>query len=104
MKTEELRELVKNFRNGILNGDSVKGECFEVCDPLSDYLNSIGLKNKLIRGFVDDGYKEYRHYWIQFRRSIIDPTCRQFKKSKGNDIFIGRRPDWYFLEFSVNTP
>ena len=96
MKTKELKEIVKSFRNGILKRRSVKMKCFMVCSPLSSYLNIIGVKNEMIKGCVFDHDEAYNHYWIEFGKRIIDPTYSQFLKArKGIDIFIGIRPKWY---------
>ncbi len=91
----ELKNIVTQFRNGIVGRQRVKGRCYMVCAPLSTYLDLISFPNKLIEGNI---YGD-EHWWLKFEDgTICDPTASQFKKPDGSKmpkVFIGEKPKWY---------
>lgn len=115
MKPEdiELVQIVKEFRDGILDGDSPDGSCFLVCYPLEGYLSFLGYKVKLIKGLVDDSIDTVSsHCWIELIETgdIIDPTASQFydfdnidttfsiDKESNNlmpEVYFGKLPSFY---------
>ena len=94
---KELRFVVSEFTEGILNGDNPDGCCYIVCSALSGYLHFMFkgyAKCPVVKGYVDD----CEHFWIEWYGEIIDPTASQFKRPNGRSmpkIYIGKKPEWY---------
>lgn len=97
MSDADLLELVTEFRDGMLDGQSSENWCFMVCAPLQGYLNAIGVPCDLIEG--NGRLKNTNHFWLELEDGrIIDPTADQFTKEDGTPlpkVLIGHMPDWY---------
>jgi len=95
-----LRQIVTEFRNGLLEGKKPAGMCYAVCAPLSTVLSLAGYLNNVVTGYLYNSWNE--HYWIELEdETIIDPTASQFKKPDGEnmpDVYIGEKPIWYDME------
>jgi len=107
-----LYRLVKEFRDGILDGNPPEDYCYMVSDPLTTVLELHGIQNRLCRGEVVSPWAQvsaphrngiYGHFWIGLPDgSIIDATASQFRRPCGRQmpaVYIGPRPEWYFDEF-----
>lgn len=102
--------LVRQFRDGILDGEDPEQWCFMVSAPLEGFLSAMGIKCKLVKGQVHT----YSHFWIELEdKTIIDATASQFRRPNGREmpiVFIGNKPDWYqvknnkrMLKKAINT-
>lgn len=98
---KELMDIVKEFRDGILEGKDPDCMCYAVCLPLQSYLTMIGVETVLTAGDVDSENKGmWEHYWLTMKDGIIiDPTASQFEgevnKDPIPDVYIGLKPEWY---------
>lgn len=108
MTDKKLFKLVKDFREGILDGSPPKYCCYIVSSPLSSYLEFCGVKNKLVEGTIIFEWDEYSHYWIELPDGrIIDPTASQFLSDEGEpmpEVYIGSKPSWYVTIINAPLP
>jgi hypothetical protein len=89
-----LRQIVSEFRKGILGKRNSAAMCYAVCAPLQSYLGLIGYETELVEG----DFGTTNHYWLELPDgTIIDPTADQFSTPmrKMPKIYIGPLPDWY---------
>ena len=91
--------IVKEFCEGLLEEKESTGMCFVVAWPLAGYLNFLGYDCVVTEGVV---YKDFQHFWITLScGTIIDATASQFNdliENKMPPIYIGEKPDWYFVK------
>ena len=105
MNDGEILEFAKDFREGILDGDSSEMMCFAVCAPLETLLNMYGVDCELIEGSVGN----CNHYWLELSDGrILDPTADQFNNldRRFPEVYLGAKPagwslnlinsDWFF--------
>lgn len=106
----ELEKLVTEFRKNILRKDiNSDNTCYSICYPLSIYLQSKGIKNKLGMGVFNkenNSKNGTHHYWIYINddKDVIDPTIEQFKIKEMTNIFIGNitKHEDYFIHITDN--
>jgi hypothetical protein len=99
-----LPTIVRQFRDGVLDGEDPENWCYMVSAPLQGFLSATGVPCKLIEGHVHNN----PHYWIELPcGKIIDATASQFRRPNGRAmpaVFIGERPTWYLPRQKTGTP
>ena len=100
LSQQDLKQIAKEFTDGLLNERATTDMCYAVCSPLQSYLDMFDIDCKLVKGdfLIKDVIIE--HYWIEMDdNSILDPTADQLSKQYDLPelpmIFIGNKPDWY---------
>lgn len=99
MTDKQIIIVAKGFTKGLLGNTASLNMCFDVCYPLSGYLNFAGIPCELTKGeILYDGGK-WHHYWITLSDGrIIDPTADQFVKPGGErlqNIWVENKPENY---------
>lgn len=92
----KLKQIVKGFRDGVLEGRESAFMCMAVCAPLQGYLSLCGYETSLVHGTVDLSDYDMDHVWLGLEDgSIIDPTADQFKELELPPVYIGVLPAAY---------
>lgn len=89
-------DLSTRFVDYVLDGKSSNEKCFDICYPLSLFLELHGFPNLIIRGMFIP--KNMTHYWLKVRNdggNIIDPTRKQFYPNDIESVYHGYKPDEY---------
>jgi hypothetical protein len=96
----ELRKIVSEFREGILDGGDSAFMCIAVCSPLEGYLrHAHGIETHAVAGTIDLGEYNMEHFWLEMDDgTVIDPTADQFKELRLPPVYIGARPKAYLVE------
>lgn len=98
---KQLRRIVTEFRDGILDGGSSEFMCIAVCSPLEGYLRfAHGIETHAVAGAVWDGEGyEREHFWLETPAGlVIDPTADQFPGLNLPPVYIGTLPPQYIRE------
>lgn len=95
--SEQLRQVVTEFREGILDGQPSAFMCIAVCSPLEGYLRfAHGIETHAVAGTVDCGDYNMEHFWLETEDgTVIDPTADQFKELNLPPVYIGALPEGY---------
>lgn len=95
-----IKDLVTEFREGILGGQSSYLKCILVCDPLESYLRYEGIETHVVSGFVWDGQgRSCEHFWLETEDgTVIDPTADQFVGLNLPPVYIGSLPPTYIAD------
>lgn len=96
----DLKQIVTEFREGILDGGTSKFMCIAVCAPLEGYLRvAQGVETHAVGGTVDLGDYNMEHFWLEMDDgTVIDPTADQFDELNLPPVYIGPRPKAYLVE------
>lgn len=102
MSDDELREIVSEFRSGLLGeGKSSEGMCFVVALPLSSYLRvCCGVDCELAKSDHTeiDNSPWHEHFWIKLSDGrVLDPTFDQFCENPGEPVYIGQPTEFHAL-------
>lgn len=82
-----LRRIARQFVAGIMEGSNSKDMCFVVCNPLTAYLNFLGIECELTEGEIFNDQGKWHHYWVTLPDGrVIDPTADQFIKPNGKRL------------------
>lgn len=88
-----LKTFCREFRKGMLNGQSSHGNCAKVSWALQGYLSyAMSLDTKVYEGDVG----EWNHIWLSMPDGrVIDCTADQFNKGKRRypKVYIGKPLD-----------
>lgn len=86
MTDRQLKRFAREFRCGILNGQSPDRMCFAVCAPLQTLLDIAGIETEM----VEAHFSEINHVWLRLKDGrILDPTADQFGLEA---IYLGPLP------------
>lgn len=86
MTDRHLRKLVREFRDGILDGRPAEMMCFAVCAPLQAYLAICGIETRLVYASL----AEVNHVWLRLPDGrVLDPTADQFGLEA---VYLGELP------------
>jgi hypothetical protein len=90
-----LKNIVRDFTKGLLDGKPSARMCLAVCMPLASFLRIYGYRGVVTEGTVNG----LEHFWITLPDgTILDPTASQFSKPDGSPmpkIYVGLKPEWY---------
>lgn len=97
---DKLRQIVTEFREGILDGGTSAFMCIAVCAPLEGYLRvGHGIDTHAVAGTIDLGDYNMEHFWLETEDgTVIDPTADQFEELNLPPVYIGKRPAAYLVE------
>lgn len=100
----ELKQIVTEFREDILDGGSSAFMCIAVCAPLEGYLRvGHGIDTHAVAGTIDLGDYNMEHFWLEMEDgTVIDPTADQFEELRLPPVYIGPRPAAYLVEEEVS--
>lgn len=96
----DLKQIVSEFRDGILDGGGSAFMCIAVCAPLEGYLRVChGIETHAVAGTIDLGRYNMEHFWLEMDDgTVIDPTADQFEELGLPPVYVGPRPDAYLVE------
>ena len=100
-----LIEYARKFRKGIIGDKPSARFCFMVCAPLAGLLSFEGLTDAdVTEGEVAPRGEPWEHCWLTLSDGrILDPTADQFRDPDGKPmpaIYLGSKPEWYWLPAS----
>ena len=80
----------KRFIKKVLGKIEPRNKSFSVCFPLSIYLDSYNIKNKIIGCIYHHKNRAFPHFYLQIEsiNFAIDPAIRHFN-NKGSRIYFG---------------
>jgi hypothetical protein len=83
MIDNELIEIAREFREGILDGDEPSGRCAMVAWPLEGYLAFLGVNIRAVKcEYPHDHIMSWdwaNHVWLELEDGrVLDPTADQF--------------------------
>lgn len=95
MSDEELVQVVEDFRDGILEGQSSYLMCHVVAYPLQGFLSMHGVESEVTTGDIGFG----NHVWLTLADGrVLDPTIDQFAQyswcPKGK-VYLGEQLPFY---------
>lgn len=95
----ELKNMAKEFSEGVLGKHGSTDMCFAVCSPLATFLNFSGVECDITEGEISYDGGTWHHYWITLPDGkIIDPTADQFVTPQGNrlkNLWVENKPQDY---------
>lgn len=98
MTDAKILRIVQGFRRGILGCDSSDSMCFAICAPLASFLESAGIRVRLIEGILKYEVGTGNHFWLELPDGrVIDPTADQFNRrmrKRMPKVYLGPRLPW----------
>jgi hypothetical protein len=95
MKDKHLIATAKDFRDGMLDGDSSEFMCRAVCLPLAGFFSFLGVDLEVIECDVDCGDYGVYHTCLRLPdQRILDPTADQFPLGLP-PVYLGPMPKQY---------
>lgn len=82
----KLVQYVREFREGILSGETSHYRCFMVCAPLATLLSIEGCLVRLVEHLTPEGLNHY--FMLLPDGRVLDPTLDQFG-SDHPDVYLG---------------
>lgn len=99
MSDEDLIQIVREFRDGILEmtqGDP-RGMCYAVCLPLEGFLCFHGIRCEIMGSDHSEleGSPWTEHWWIRMPDGrVLDPTYDQLEEG-ANPVYLGPPTKWH---------
>jgi hypothetical protein len=90
MTDDDLVEIVRGFKSGILGNNSSHGACLMICFPLASLLRVFDVACEVVESdhSVNPESRWHSHFWIKLEDGrVLDPTFDQFGDT--TSIYLG---------------